>query len=120
VTIANSAAIAAPIGAFPVSHAASRGEHITIFGTGLGPVENQPASGSPALAKPLSTTKFQPTVTIGDAAAVVQFSGLASGFVGVNQINVQVPANAPTGDAVQLVIQTADGSRSNVVTIAIK
>jgi uncharacterized protein (TIGR03437 family) len=120
VTIANSAAIAAPIGAFPVSHPASRGEYITIFGTGLGPVENQPASGSPALAKPLSTTKFQPTVTIGDAAAVVQFSGLAPGFVGVNQINVQVPANAPTGDAVQLVIQTADGSHSNVVTIAIK
>jgi uncharacterized protein (TIGR03437 family) len=40
----------------------------------------------------------------------------------VNQINIGIPANAPTGNTVPLQIQTADGSltTSGLVTIAVK
>ncbi len=120
VTTANSTAIAAPAGAFPGSRPASRGDYITILCNGLGPVSNQPASGAPALANPLSATIVTPVVIVGGIDAPVQFSGLAPGFVGVNQVNVQVPATAAVGNAVSLVIRTADGSTSNVVTIAVK
>ncbi len=60
-----------------------------------------------------------PTVTIGDVPAVVNFSGLAPGFVGLYQVNVEVPANAPTGEAVEVVL-TIGGVASNTVTIAVE
>jgi len=119
VSISNSSTIAAPAGAFPGSAPAARGAFISILCTGLGPVTNEPVDGAPALANPLSITRSAPKVTIGGVEAVLQFSGLAPGFVGVNQVNVQVPANSPVGDKVPLFIQTEDESTSNIVTIAV-
>jgi uncharacterized protein (TIGR03437 family) len=84
VTIANSSTIAAPAGAFPGSLPVAHGQYITILCTGLGLVTNQPADGAAALADPLSFTESLPKVTIGGAEAVVQFSGLAPGLVGVD------------------------------------
>src|ERR1022692_3787942 len=56
----------------------------------------QPTSpGSPAAGNPLSETVTKPTVTIGGVPANVTFSGLAPGFVGLYQVNAQVPASAP-------------------------
>ena len=120
VTIANRSTIAAPAGAFPGSSPVPRGQYITILCTGLGLVTNQPVDGAAALADPLSFTESAPKVTIGGQEAVVQFSGLAPGLVGVDQVNAQVPADAPTGDQVPLAIQTVDGSTSNTVTIAVE
>lgn len=73
---------------------------VQIFCTGLGPVTNQPATGEPAVSKPLSETTAAPIVMIGGAPAKVLFSGLAPGDVGLYQINVQVPAAASSGSAV--------------------
>ena len=60
-----------------------------------------------------------PTVTIGGMEADVVFSGLAPDFVGLYQVNVQVPSDAPIGDAVEVVI-TIGGVTSNTVTIAVQ
>ncbi|MCH8268298.1 MAG: hypothetical protein IH846_12330 [Acidobacteria bacterium] len=49
----------------------------------------------------------------------VRSSGLAPGFVGLYQVNVQVPSNAPTGEAVEVVL-TIGGVTSNTVTIAVE
>ncbi len=78
------------------SNAAKRGQYISLYCNGLGPVTNQPATGDVALANPLSTTPF-PTVTIGGQPATVQFSGLAPNFVGLYQVNVLVPSNIAAG-----------------------
>jgi len=92
--------------------------YIQIYATGLGAVSNQPASGSPALAAPLSMTPATPMVTIGGATATVIFSGLAPSLVGVYQINAQAPAGAATGVAVPVSISIG-GVSSNTVTMAV-
>jgi len=59
------------------------------------------------------------TVAIGNGPATVPFAGLAPGFVGLYQVNVQVPANSPIGDAVPLALSVA-GVAANPLTIAIQ
>lgn len=93
--------------------------YVQIFCTGLGSVTNQPATGSPALSSPLSRTTTVPTVTIGGAASIPQFAGLAPGFVGLYQVNAQVPPDSAKGGAVPVMISIG-GATSNVVTIAVE
>jgi uncharacterized protein (TIGR03437 family) len=57
-------------------------------------------------------------VTVGGRPAAVQFSGLAPGFVGLYQVNVVVPPDAPTG--VQPVIITVDGVASKSASVQIQ
>ncbi len=119
ILIAGTTTLAAPVGAFPDSRPARRGEFVAIFATGLGPVTNMPASGAPASDNRLSETITLPQVTIGGVPATVTFSGLAPGFVGLYQINVEIPAGAPSGGAIDVVVTIGDVS-SNVVTIAVE
>jgi uncharacterized protein (TIGR03437 family) len=100
---------------------AKRGSVIQIFATGAG--ETTPALGAgeaaPASGNPLVLTKVQPTVTVGGKNAKVLFSGMAPGFVGLWQINAEVPADVTPSMAVPLVV-TAAGVSSNTVTIAVQ
>lgn len=119
ILIAGTAAIAAPSGSFPGARPVRRGESISTFCTGLGPVTNPPASGAPASAELLSATTTTPSVTIGGLPARVSFSGLAPGFVGLYQVNAEVPLSAPIGDSVSVAL-TIGGAVSNTVTIAVQ
>jgi uncharacterized protein (TIGR03437 family) len=92
---------------------------LQIFCTGLGPVTNQPPTGAPAPPSPLSYTTTVPDVTVGGVAAGVLFHGLAPGYVGLYQVNAQVPAGVPSGAAVPVVI-SMEGQASNTVTIAVQ
>lgn len=100
-----------------VANPASRNQAIQLYANGLGPVTNRPASGSPAQVDPLARTG-DVTVKIGDRPAEVLFSGLAPGNVGLYQINVTVPADAPTG--LQPVVVTIGGVSSKAVTLAVQ
>jgi uncharacterized protein (TIGR03437 family) len=80
------------------SNPAKRGQVVQLYANGLGPVNNQPASGEPAPGSPLAQTKSMPVVTIGGQQAAVSFSGLAPGFAGLYQINVTVPQNLTPGN----------------------
>jgi uncharacterized protein (TIGR03437 family) len=121
VQIANTSTFVAPVGSIPgqVSRPVQRGEYISIFCGGLGPVSNPPADGDLAGASPLSNTIAAPTVTIGGVPATVSFSGLAPGFAGLYQVNVQIPSNAPSGNSVSLAMSIG-GSNSNQTTIAVQ
>ena len=88
---------------------------VLIFGTGLGPVTGPPADGAAGARQPTTTT---PMVTIGGRQAVVEFSGLAPGFVGLYQINARVPPDTPEGCYLPLQVAFENGS-SNTVTIGV-
>ncbi len=119
ILIANSATLAAPA-SVAGTRPAFRGEAVSVFCTGLGAVSATQASGQAASGS-LVNTVVTPTVTIGIGTqpATVLFSGLAPGFVGLYQVNVTVPADAPSGDAVPLML-TINGVSSNTVTMAIQ
>ena len=112
--------LAAPAGGQTPGQPARRGaDDVDIFATGLGPVTNQPASGAPAPADSLAWTVAPVTVTIGGVPAIPSFAGLAPGWTGLYQVNVQVPANAPVGDAVPVLVSVG-GAVSNQVTMAVQ
>jgi uncharacterized protein (TIGR03437 family) len=117
ILISQTGQIAGPTG--PNSRPAMRGEYISIYCTGLGAVTNTPAGGSPAQSSPPSTTLVTPTVAVGGVLTPVQFSGLAPGFIGLYQVNVQVPGNSSTGAAVPVSLRFNEGA-SNIVTIAVQ
>ena len=98
------------------SSPARPGEYLLIYCTGLGAVETSVASGAMAPSVPPDSTVQPPTVSIANLSANVTFAGLAPGFVGLYQINVQAPAGLPTGNQpVQIV---TFGVVSNIATIA--
>ncbi len=97
---------------------AVRGQDISLYASGLGPVTNPPASGDPASSTLLSQTTQTPTVTIGGAAAPVLFSGLAPGLTGVYQLNITVPASIAAGT--QPIVVAIGGQSSKASTIAIQ
>jgi uncharacterized protein (TIGR03437 family) len=76
---------------------AARGEVVSIYATGLGPIfRNAPPDGSPAPADaPISGPV--PAVIIDGRRASVMRSILAPGLTGVNQVDVQIPAGVSSG-----------------------
>ncbi len=111
-----------------LSRIARPGEYLRVYATGLGAVSNTPASGAAADAKltvtpTLSTVTTNPTVTIGNIPATVSFAGLAPqgvnpDYVGVYEVDVQIPLTAPAGPAIPVVITTGAVS-SNTATVPI-
>ncbi|MBZ5585366.1 MAG: hypothetical protein LAQ30_24820 [Acidobacteriia bacterium] len=103
-------------------------DFIQIYATGLGKaaLDGDPAKGilaagvtapaNGALYKTLSL----PTVTVGGQNALVSFSGIAPGFAGLYQINIQIPDSAPAGDYVPIVVTMPNGSKDDTTTIAIR
>ena len=117
--------LTAPSGAFPGSHPAKAGDVIVIYSSGLGPVNPVLPSGvgSGANGSQIPTLARALQVKVGGqvlAAGNVQFAGLSPGFVGLYQVNVQLPAGVSTGNAVPVQITTTEGQTSNTVTIAIQ
>lgn len=117
--ISGTASLAAPNGAYPGSRPARKGEYVSFYCTGLGDLTNRPTLGAPAPATPPATTVATPSVTVGGANASVTFSGLAPGYVGLYQVNIQIPDSAPTGNAVPVVLRIG-GATANTVTIAVQ
>jgi uncharacterized protein (TIGR03437 family) len=95
---------------------AAPGEVLSIYLTGLGQVTGSWFSGQiPSTALP---TVITPTVTIGGIQAQVLFAGLTTNYVGIYQVNVAVPANAPGGTSIPLLLSLGTAT-SNSVNIAI-
>ena len=111
----------------PQNRKAKRGEVVIIFANRptsklVNASTGQPASIDDGLASPfnpLLVTAEPATVEIGGKSYAVGFSGLAPGYVGLWQINFQIPEDAPSGAAQSL--QVRIGNRlSNRVTVAIE
>ncbi|MGO4885639.1 MAG: hypothetical protein ACLP59_33180 [Bryobacteraceae bacterium] len=78
-----------------VNHPVSPGETIIIYAIGLGALATSQTDGEPATGP--DSTVVTPTVTIAGMLAKVLYSGLTPGDIGLYQLDVVVPANAPIG-----------------------
>lgn len=115
------------------THPVLRGQYLILYGTGVGPVPNPPADGSAASGQSASDLPQVYIASSGGTAAnplpaliqaTVTYSGLAPGFSGLWQINVQIPNNAQSGSAVVIKvyekdIPNLDQSSSLTTTIAV-
>ena len=97
---------------------AQPGQYIILYANGLGAVEHPPASGEATPGQPLASTLTKPTVTIGGVAAQVLFSGLTPDSIGLYQIDVVVPPNAPPG--LQPVVIAQDGVNSQPANLPVQ
>ncbi len=93
------------------------GEYLVMYLVGLGITDPSVPSGIPAAANPLSKVTVQPTVTVDSLPSNVAFAGLTPGFVGLYQIDFQVPTGVTTGEVVVNVSQ--GGIAANPTLLAV-
>jgi len=111
----------------PQAKRARKGDFVILYGSGAGSQfinanNNQPIvikDGEAAPGNPPAATATLPAVTIGGKNATVYFSGLAPGFVSLWQLNAQVPTDAPSGSAVEVIVNFG-GRTANRLTIAVE
>jgi minor extracellular serine protease Vpr len=93
------------------------GDYIILYTTGMGPLSLDLRDGYGAPSSPLARTEEPFQVLLAGRECDVFFSGLAPGFVGLYQLNIQLPANLPRGN---LDIQIASPyASSNVATLPV-
>jgi uncharacterized protein (TIGR03437 family) len=92
------------------------GSYAVAYLIGSGPVAPAVIDGVPVAASPLTKETLTTTVTVGRVQAQVPFAGMAPGFVGLVQIDFQVP-DLPAGDyPIQVGIGTAQ-SNTAIMTV---
>jgi len=92
------------------------GSYLTVYLTGIGPLDNTPPDGAAAPSSPLANATLPHSAFIGGLPATVSFLGLAPGFVGLGQANILVP-NASPGERPMAI--TIGGVASNSVLVSI-
>ena len=100
---------------FGYTGSAAPGQTIVIWGSGLGADTGD--SDTVFSSAPKAVNQSATQIYFGSVAGTVLYAG-SSGYPGVNQINVTIPSNAPTGCSVS-VAGTVNGFVSNFGTLAI-
>jgi uncharacterized protein (TIGR03437 family) len=103
--------------------AEKRGNIISVYMTGEGQTNPGGVDGSiiPPLLSALKRPLLPVTATIGGVQAEVQYAGSAAGLIsGVMQVNVLIPATAPTGTAVPIVVSVGGTPSQAGVTVAVQ
>jgi uncharacterized protein (TIGR03437 family) len=121
-------------GSFPIppmpgvnSHPAKVGDTVVIYALGLGQTDPAVQSGAAAPVDPLGRARGNFRVSFGapgpfgsGAEVMPLYVGLTPAFVGLYQINVTIPPEAPRGSAVPLALFSEQDGSSNRVNIAIE
>ncbi|HWE52541.1 MAG TPA: putative Ig domain-containing protein [Bryobacteraceae bacterium] len=82
---------------------AKPGEYLVIYLSGLGQTNDTIDDGAASPADPLGRPLVTPILTLNGTSIPIYFSGLTPGYVGLYQMNFQVPLDTPNGDT-QLVV----------------
>jgi uncharacterized protein (TIGR03437 family) len=98
------------------SHPATPGSVITVYLTGIGPLDNPVATDTPAPSNPLSRATLPASATIGGQNAPIGFLGLTPSGIALAQANITVPSLA-SGD--YPVAITIGGVTSNAPLISV-
>jgi uncharacterized protein (TIGR03437 family) len=95
---------------------AMRDEPLSLFAVGLGATTGASvAAGVPSPAGPLAVTSNRVQVYFGDprykqSAVIVDWAGLAPGFIGIYQLNLRVPGFHASGSALPVTIKVGTAS----------
>ncbi len=95
------------------SNCAAPGSYLTVYLIGSGPLDNPIPTGAAAPIAPLSRETLATNATIGGVNAPLAFAGMTPGFIGLTQINVQVP-NVPGNLPLQVQIGGFTSNQANV------
>jgi len=99
---------------------AAAGDTLTVYFTGIGPLDHPVATGQPApLSGPISRATLPVTVTIGGQSANVVFAGLSPGSISLAQVNVVAP-DLPSGDYPIVILENGVASNAPSISIAVK
>jgi len=102
---------------------AQPGDFLLLLGTGFGPTNPPGITGDDSLDDQGGFIQrdlvSQPRVLIGGVEAPVFFAGLSPQFMGVNQLNIEVPQGVEPGDRVSLVVEQAGVRSPEDVTISV-
>ena len=96
---------------------AAPGETLVLYATGMGGMTPPVATGM--LPSEVSRAAAELTLTVGGVPATVLFAGHSGCCAGLNQINFTVPAGAPVGGSVAVVV-SMNAKSSNPVTLAVQ
>jgi uncharacterized protein (TIGR03437 family) len=102
-------------GVYTTCGAANPGDVLTIWATGLGPVNGSDSAGA-GLGVNMSDLPL--TIWLGSTQVKASYQGRSGCCIGEDQIQFTVPANAPVGCAVPLSVQIGN-MISNSVTLAV-
>ena len=102
-------------------NAETAGRYLTVYWTGGGVLNPVPADGK-LVTSPLPVVTFPMSATIGGVSASIAYSGAVPTLVpGILQTNILIPANAPKGDAIPLLLQVGDSYSTQAgITVAIR
>lgn len=94
------------------------GEFVSIYMTGLGAVVGTIGAGEAAPTSPLAPTRATVKATIAGVEVTPTFAGLAPGFAGLYQVDIQVPPNIRAGLWPLKVV--VSGTESNQAQISVQ
>jgi uncharacterized protein (TIGR03437 family) len=101
------------------AHPGNPGEYLVMYLAGLGTTNPPVPSGHPAPAAPatLAAVTLAPTVTVDNLPSNVYFAGLAPTFVGLYQIDFQVPLGTHSGEVVVTVKQNGIAANPTLLPV---
>ena len=99
---------------------AKPGEYLVMYMAGLGATDPPVPSGNPAPGAPstLAAVTVEPIVTVDKLPSNVVFAGLAPTFVGLYQIDFQVPPGASSGEDVVTVTQNGIAANQTLLPVS--
>jgi uncharacterized protein (TIGR03437 family) len=87
--------------------AVDAGSAVTLYAVGLGALELPIVEGTPAPLDRLVRTARLPRAFVNGVESVIQFSGLAPGWVALYQVNAILPAGTPPRGEIELELEAA-------------
>ncbi len=98
---------------------AKPGEYVVIYLLGMGATNPSVPSNAPApSSEPLARVTTQPAVTLDGVTTNVLYAGLTPFFVGLYQIDFQVPQNARSGDLNLVVMQGTVSANATQLSVS--
>jgi uncharacterized protein (TIGR03437 family) len=107
-----------PLYLYPgITTPAKPGETIQLYGTGFGPTSPVLPAGIETPDSPTYALSPTPTATLGGLNAAVFFAGLTPTLSQIYQVDITIPANAPSGDLPLVVTVNGVKSVSGLITV---